>query len=301
MLAETLHRGVALAHRRAGLVLWDIFWKTLWLVFSAGAVLLVFAWYGAQVQGLSWEDTGIAPVNGLIATVVARQFWNANKFEILTVFAAVVLASAAAWFLLEAYFHREFVQAWAWKKIPVRSEDGVVTNHENKALEVDHHPVCAATPPRRGGEKKYCSVPAFGSFLISRLLKTVVLACSAILLSLVLFNGAPLLAAIIFLSLAFCLSVIETLIRAGAIELAGTDLIRVTGLLGILMSFELTIAASLGLLLFAGFLNAARLTDALVMLGVTGLAVVFLTILHSYLLLVRFSAIAVMRQHAVEI
>jgi hypothetical protein len=330
MLAEILQRGVALAHRRAGLVLWDILWKTLWLVFSVAAVLLVVAWYGAEVQGLSWEDTGIPAVNGLMAAVLAREFWNANKAEILLAFAAVVLVSIAGWFLLESYFHRKFVKAGkiqfpllskeGWPRQQENNREatadgayGVVTKHRNNLSEIDHHPVCAAkdasrqfhdraaTPPRRGGEKQDSPVPTFGSFLISRILKTLFLACSAILLSLVFFNGAPLLAAIIFLSLAFCLSVIETLIRAGAVELAGTDLIRVTGLLGILMSFELTIAAALGLLLTAGFLNVARLMDALVMLGVTGLVVVFLTLLHSYLLLVRFSAIAVMRQHAVEI
>jgi hypothetical protein len=266
MMEEILRHGVALAHRRARLVLWDVFWKTLWLVFSAGAVLLVLAWYGARVQSLSWEDTGILPVNGLIATVLAREFWNANKFEILAVFAAVVLASMIAWLLLESHFRRKFVV------LP------------------------SPLPPGEGVGR-----PRLSSFLISRILKSVVLGSGAILLSIVFFHGAPLLAAFIFLSLAFCLSVIETLIRAGAVELAGTDLIRVTGLLGILMSFELTIAVSLGLLLFAGFLNVGRLMDALVMLGTAGLVVVFLTVLHSYLLLVRYSAIAVMRQNAVEI
>jgi len=54
-------------------------------------------------------------------------------------------------------------------------------------------------------------------------------------------------------------------------------------------------------MLTAGFLNVARLAEALAMLGISGMAALFLTVLHSYLLLVRFSAVDIMRQNVVAV
>src|SRR5262249_48167688 len=138
-------------------------------------------------------------------------------------------------------------------------------------------------------------------YLISSVLKTTLLVTSGLILAAVYLNGAPFLAIILFLALAFCLSLVETLIRADAVELLGTDLIRVIGLLGILMSFEMMIAAAVGVMLAAGFLNVAGLMDAGVMLGLTGISVICLSMLHSYLLLVRFSAVGIMRQNVVAV
>jgi len=139
------------------------------------------------------------------------------------------------------------------------------------------------------------------TYLLARIAKTVVLTTAALTLIFVWLNGAPFLAAVLFLLLAFCLTVIETLIRADAVELLGTDLIRVTALIGILMSFEMMVGASFVVMLIAGFLNVARLGEMLAMLGITGVVAVFLTLLHSYLLLVRFSAVGIMRQNVVAI
>src|SRR5262249_19637589 len=138
-------------------------------------------------------------------------------------------------------------------------------------------------------------------YLISSVLKIALLLTLGLLLAAVYFSGAPFLAIILFLSIAFCLSLLETLIRADAVELLGTDLIRVIGLLGILMSFEVMIVAAVGVMLVAGFLNVAGLMDAGVMLGLTAISVAFISMLHSYLLLVRFSAVGIMRQNVVAV
>jgi hypothetical protein len=143
--------------------------------------------------------------------------------------------------------------------------------------------------------------PRSSNCFIARVAKTLILTTAALALAPVWINGAPLLAAALFLLLAFCLTVVETLIRADAVELLGTDLIRVTALIGILMSFEILVGASFVVMLTAGFLNVARLGEALAMLGVTGVVAVFLTLLHSYLLLVRFFAVGIMRQNVVAV
>jgi hypothetical protein len=67
------------------------------------------------------------------------------------------------------------------------------------------------------------------------------------------------------------------------------------------MSFEGMVAVSLSLLLMTGFFSVSASSDALVMMAATVVAVVFLNLLHSYLLIVRFSAIAIMRRNVVEI
>jgi hypothetical protein len=139
------------------------------------------------------------------------------------------------------------------------------------------------------------------TYLFARIAKTLVVTTAAVILIVVWLNGAPFLAAVLFLLLAFCLTVIETLIRADAVELLGTDLIRVTALIGILMAFEMLVGASFVVMLTAGFLNVARLGEMLAMLGITGVVAVFLTLLHSYLLLVRLSAVGIMRQNVVAV
>ena len=67
------------------------------------------------------------------------------------------------------------------------------------------------------------------------------------------------------------------------------------------MLFEGLVAASFLTILVAGFLNVAGATDAVVMLAASVVVVVFLNLLHGYLLLVRFSTIAIMRRNVVEV
>jgi hypothetical protein len=139
------------------------------------------------------------------------------------------------------------------------------------------------------------------TYLISRVTKVAVLTTAFLVLVPVWVQGASGLAIFLFLMLAFCLTLIETLIRADAVELLGTDLIRVTVLIGILLSFEMMVAGSFGVVLAAGFLKVAWLGEALAMLGLTAVAAVFLSALHSYLLLVRFSVVGIMRQNVVAV
>jgi hypothetical protein len=138
-------------------------------------------------------------------------------------------------------------------------------------------------------------------FFVSGATKAAFLAAAAVVLIPVWMGGAITIALVIFVLLAFFLTLLDTLIRSDAVDLLGTDLIPVTGLVGSLFLFEVMIGASFGIILFAGFLNVAHLVDGFVMLAAAGVAIIFLTLMHSYLLLVRFSAVRVMRRHLVEI
>jgi hypothetical protein len=85
------------------------------------------------------------------------------------------------------------------------------------------------------------------------------------------------------------------------VELFGTDLFRVAGLIGILLLFETMIAAACAAMLGAGLLNVSGLSSALEMLGAMAIAIGLLNVLHSYLLFVRYSAVNIMRQNVIEI
>jgi hypothetical protein len=269
MLADTLQASFARSNKRVGLIFLDILWKAVWFVCGVGAVVLVVAWFGSELRDLAWEDTGTKARNVLIAVEALRAFWSGMKGEIVLSFLLTLAVVAAAWFVLEALVRSRIIS--------------VVTGFSPHL-----------SNPGRGLK------PATTCF-IARVAKTLILTTAAMALALVWINGAPLLAVALFLLLAFCLTVVETLIRADAVELLGTDLIRVTALIGILMSFEILVGASFVVMLTAGFLNVARLGEALAMLGITGVVAVFLTLLHSYLLLVRFFAVGIMRQNVVAV
>ena len=150
-----------------------------------------------------------------------------------------------------------------------------------------------------------CGVPApkasFRILLLSNAAKSTVLLVSSLVFIGLAFAGAVAIAIVSFVALAFLLTLIDTLIRADAVDLLGTDLLRVAGLLGILMSFEAMLTASALALLVAGFANVAGATSAIAMLGAAIVALLFLSVLHSYLLLVRFSAVAIMRGNVIEV
>jgi hypothetical protein len=120
----------------------------------------------------------------------------------------------------------------------------------------------------------------------------------------VISRGSPearIAALVAFCSLAFLLAVIDTLVRADAIDLLGADFFGVTGLIGTLVLFEALIGASLLVAVTAGFLNVANARQALEMVVATALVLLVLNFLHSYLLIVRFSAVGIMKRNVIDV
>jgi len=263
MLAEVLRRAFALAHQRVGLILLDISWKLVWVGCTAVFLFLAASWIASGVPALSWQDSGRA-VNGLIAAAIVRELWNAHKGDMLAALLMVLALSSALWIFLEAFCRRFIV----------------------RDLSASENPPVAFS---------------LGLFLTSGIFKAVCLHAAALLLAPVSLAGASVISIVTFLSIAFFLTLLDTLIRADAVVLLGTDLIRVVGLIGILVSFESMVALSPMILLFVGVLKIAGLMDAVVVLAATVAVALFVNLLHSYLLVVRFSAIAIMRQNVVEI
>ena len=149
--------------------------------------------------------------------------------------------------------------------------------------------------------RRLTSAAPFHVLVVSNAAKSVLLGGTMLLLIPAAMAGATIISAVTFFAFAFFLTLLDSLIRADAVDLLGTDLFRVAGLVGILVSFEAMLAASVLVILFVGFLNVAGTVDALVMLGAALIGILLLTVLHSYLLLVRFAAIAIMRKNVVEV
>src|SRR5262249_19615860 len=113
----------------------------------------------------------------------------------------------------------------------------------------------------------------FFVFLASGILKSTILVVTVLTMFGSLLMGAATIAIVAFLAFTFFLTILDTLIRADAVELLGTDLIRVTGLIGILMSFEGLVATAFVTILLAGALHISGGTGVLAMLAAVAASV----------------------------
>jgi hypothetical protein len=274
MVGDVLRQGFRLAYRRLGFVFLDLLWKLIWLALTLAGLFFVAVWFGTEFRFMQWLDTGNRAVNSAIALALLRRFWLANHVAILTAGTAVLFFSLGAWFLLEAGFRSR-----------------LFSSHRR----------------------------AFSAFLVSNCLKSLVIFTAVLALAAICFGryiatplsewpqlwpdsrGTALVSAVMIASLGFFLTILDTLLRSDAIDLLGTDLFRVTGLIGILLSFETMIVASCTVMLGVGLLNIAGLKSAVVMLVASVVAISLLNALHSYLLLVRYSAVSILRQNVIEI
>jgi hypothetical protein len=282
MMARTLSAAFAEANGRFGFIFLDMLWKGIWLAITIGLVFFGLAWFTQPLAEITWESTGVPGLDMLITGALLRQFWNANSGELIKVLLVVIGASALIWIVLEAHFRSRMLRS----------------SFNGFALSGSH------------------SLRLWANFAVATLFKFAVLGAAGVMLAgLILFRyfstpvaewpqlwletrGAVVTGLIILSFLAFILVLIETLLRSGAVELLGKDLFGVAGIIGTLIGFESLIAASALIALLAGLLNVSRTAEFLVMLGAAAAVIVFLNFLHSYLLLVRFSAVGIMRRDA---
>lgn len=264
LLNGILRQGFAAAHRRLGFVFIDFLWKAIWFGATVAGVFLVISAYGSKLRSLEWQAAGVP--------ALLQQFWDAYKTDLFWTIVTFLSIAFAIWLVLEAFFRSRMAR----------------TN-------------------------------SFNVFFVSGTVKFAILTASALILCLISFGaflttpvsewpqlwaetrGAAAAAGITFVGVAFLLTIFETLMRSNAAVLLGTDLIRLTAMVGILVMFEVMIDASVVIAVLAGLLNVSRLAEAIAMAGAAGIACVFLSVLHSYLLLVRFSAVDIMRHNVIEI
>ena len=262
MLAQILREGFAQAHRHPGLILVDVLWKLVWLGLTLGGLVVVAYSF---LPELEWPSANVGVIDVWIAAGLVRQFWNENAAALAAALLSVLGFAIVFYFVLETLFRRRLV-----------------------------------VPSSRGGVAAPASLAVFAG---SSLAKAAILMLAAVVLGLIASGSAytGIAALTGFTALIFLLTVIDTLIRAGAVELLGTDLLAVTGVIGTLLLFEFLIGASLGIAVVAGVLSISSSFEALAMLGATALVLLLVNFLHSYLLVVRFSAVGIMSRNVIDI
>ena len=273
VLNEVLREGFRLVHRQIGLIVLDLLWKLIWLVLTVSGLFGIAILFGSELRSIEWIGAGNRAITTAAGIELLREFWMANRSAVFTAAATGLLLSLVTWFLLEAGFRSRLVSS--------------------------------------GGR--------FSIFLISNILKSLFIAGVAFALGVICFGrylasswsewpqlwidtrDAAVIALLIIGAVTFLLTILDTLVRIDALELLGTDLFRLTGLIGILLSFEAMVGVSCAVALGVGLLKITGLKSAILMLVSTIAAIGLLNVLHSYLLLVRYSAVDVMRQNVIEI
>jgi hypothetical protein len=272
MITETLCGAFTLANRRLRLVFFDMLWKSVWLAVTMGMLLASFVWFADRVQSIGWESTGVPGLDDLVAGSLLRQIWQAYSGTYFMMLCGVVVLSAGLWLILEAFVRSRIV------------ENG-----------------------------------SFGVFLASHFFTLAVLGSAALFFASIAFGpyvqtpwsqwrdlwvdtrGALLVSAIVLGLLTFAGSALETLIRTDAVPLLGKDLFGVAGVIGTLAGFEAMIGSAAFIGILATLLNASGMDEIAVVALLAGAVIVFLSLLHSYLLVVRFFAVGIMRHDAVDI
>ena len=292
MVAGILRDGFVLAHRRLGLIFLDFLWKAVWLAITMALLLVVAGWFGNHVRSIEWQGSDVPGLNGLIAATLVRQFWNEYGGRMFWALIGVFVLSALLWIVLEAFFRARILAPTARQRVTQGSRPGLLS-----AARFGSFPVFLLSNIAKvallSGVAAVLVILVFGRYLSTALSQWPALWIET--------RGATMTALVIFLSIAFFLTVIQTLVRSDAVELFGTDLIRVSGVIGILLMFEALIGASIVVIIVTGFLNVSSVAGAIAMLGVTGAGALLQSLLHSYLLLVRFSAVDIMRRNVVEV
>ncbi len=260
-----LRRGFALVNRSPGLVFLDSLWKAVWLAATMAFVAAIGVWFGFQLRTIEWQAPNLPGASPLILAGLLREIWSAYAGRLFGLFTAAAAASMALWILLEAY---------------VRS--------------------------RVMGKSQY------SVFLLSGIATRFVMAAALVTSGLIVFNrylsapvsewpglwadtrGAFFVSVVLLAALGFLLKLFETAVRSDSVELLGGNLFQFAGLLGTLMVFEwLVDVAVVVLTLSAAFVVASP--EQMIAVAVLGtISIVVLSLLNSYLLLVRFSAVGIM-------
>ncbi len=273
-----LAAGFTLASRRLHLVFLDLISKLLWIAVTLGVFWLAGIWFSSRAL-LSGDDlrafeTGIAPL--ALAGVVRVVLENAETLGWNLGVAAA--ASCGWWFVAEAF-------------------------------------VRAGMLPLSGNSFYRNALGNFSVCLASGLIRRSIMGSAGLLLGLIIFGplltaplgewgqalpdiGWPALAGSTLIAvLAFALILLDTLLRNDALEVAGDQLGQVLGVVGTLVLFEASLLASAALLVGVSFGMTGGAT------GVSGVLLLALILIaassaaHSYLLLVRYYSVGIMRSY----
>jgi len=258
-----LRSGFILANQRFRMLAVDILWKFFHFVSMVILISATAVWLIQDIANYQWEGPELAPSNPILLAMALADLWTRYSGTLAWMAFGIVSSAIGLWIGFEALF--------------------------------------------RGGVKR------FWIYAGTRLaFLTIMISAIVVLATLTAVEGriepggtiqAGIVSAIILLGLWWMLSVAETLVRRDAMELLATHLTAVSGalgsLLGIQLLFSTASAAVIGLSLRLMLLSSSA-APFLVAGLLTVSAMLFWTIVHSYLVVVRYSAIDIMRNNVVE-
>jgi hypothetical protein len=114
-------------------------------------------------------------------------------------------------------------------------------------------------------------------------------------------RAAAIIGLLIFAGLAFLLTVADTLIRSNAVHLLGSHMLEVAGVIGTLLFLEAAVAVCGVIAVLAAMLRASSLIHFMAALALTLSWTFLLSTLHSYLLLVRYFSIDIMKRDVIDV
>jgi hypothetical protein len=274
-LNSVLADAFTLANRRPGAILLDLLWKLIWLVLASSAVLGLAAWIYWRTGSIRLTAPGGMWSNPVSLMILARQIWSRYASMVSWVVVVFVGLAFISWMLLESYFRSGFL---------ANSDDAFFENAGR------HFKVFIAS-----STLKQLLLAAFSTLMLligfQPYLTTPIGEWSGLLAD---SRGAILIAIGMAAVVWFVLTVFETAIRSNSVDELGRDLFLVAGVIGTLVFFEaMMIASALALaVIVASFVTDAKGTAMLVIGGLCAAAL--LTLLHTYLMIVRYSALHVL-------
>jgi hypothetical protein len=258
-----LKSGFVLANHRIRMLVLDLVWKFIYVISTVVLISAVAIWLMQDLAKYRWQGPELAPSNPIVLAMALADLWSKYSGPLAWAALGIVIGAFILWTVFEAIFRGGFANFWIYAGTRI----------------------------------------AFLSIIGSSVLVLLALSTHEDRAMPGGWVQAGLLSAVILLGIWTILSVAETLIRRDAVDLLATHLEVVSGALGSLLGLQLLLSAAaiatLGLctrLLFRSSSPAPFIAAAFLML----FAALIWTVLHSYLVVVRYSTIDIMRDNVVE-
>jgi hypothetical protein len=114
-------------------------------------------------------------------------------------------------------------------------------------------------------------------------------------------RGVTIVGVVVLAALLFAVTLADTLVRANAVPLFGRHMLEVTGIVGTLMFIDACLSLCALIVTVGVMLQTSNAVEFAAAVAAAGVAAFLLTAMRSYLLLVRFFAIDIMRRGVIDV
>jgi len=245
------------------MLLVDLLWKIFHLVSTFILISATTVWLVQDIAKYQWQGPELAPSNPIVLAMALADLWTKYSGTLAWAAFGVVIGAVVLWIVFEAFFRGGVANFWIY--VGTRIAFLLILGPSLVAL------LALTTHEDRAVSGGWVQ--------------------------------AGIVSAVILLGVWWILNVAETLIRRDAVELLATHLETVSGALASLLGLQLLLSVAalttLGLsirMLFHSSSPAPFLAAAFLMTA----ALLIWTVVHSYLVVVRYSTIDIMRGNVVE-